>query len=127
MVTPRIVTSGAVTVTTLPAPPPSSTAPGRPLSTTRRSILIAPLYSPGASSMTSPSCARSSTACSGCSGAAFSVSATAKPGDSGGEDRRRKDAQEGAHVSFPPQADGLGSTSMRPFISMCMAWQNHEQ
>ena len=30
MVTPRIVTSGAVTVTTLPAPPPSSTAPGRP-------------------------------------------------------------------------------------------------
>ena len=80
MVTPRIVTSGAVTVTTLPAPPPSSTAPGRPVSTTRRSILIAPLYSPGASSMTSPSCARSSTACSGCSGAAFSVSALAKPG-----------------------------------------------
>ena len=35
IVTPRIVTSGAVTVTTLPAPPPSSTAPGRPVSTTR--------------------------------------------------------------------------------------------
>ena len=33
MVTPRIVTSGAVTVTTLPAPPPSSTAPGRPVNT----------------------------------------------------------------------------------------------
>ena len=32
-VTPRTVTSGAVTVTTLPAPPPSSTAPGRPVST----------------------------------------------------------------------------------------------
>ena len=39
---------------------------------------------------------------------------------SGGEDRRRNDAQEEAHVSFPSQAV-LGSTNMRPFISMCMA------
>jgi hypothetical protein len=31
------------------------------------------------------------------------------------------------HVPFPTQASGLGSTSMRPFISMCIAWQNHEQ
>ena len=40
--------------------------------------------------------------------------------DSGGEDRRRNDAQEGEHVPFPPQTV-LGSTNMRPFISMCMA------
>ena len=40
--------------------------------------------------------------------------------DSGGEDRRRNDAWEAAHVSFPLQAV-FGSTNMRPFISMCMA------
>jgi hypothetical protein len=38
---------GAVTVITLPTPPPLSTAPGLPLTITRRSIRIAPLYSPG--------------------------------------------------------------------------------
>ena len=126
MVMPRMVTSGAVTVTTLPAPPPLSTAPGRPLNTTRRSILIAPLYSPGASSMTSPSCARSSTACSGCLRNSRERLRNREARDSGGEDRRRNNAQEGEHVPFPPQ-DVLGSTNMRPFISMCMAWQNQEQ
>ena len=43
---------------------------------------------------------------------------------------RRNGGQKGRHPEFcqsvPHQAD-LGSTSMRPFISMCMAWQNHEQ
>jgi hypothetical protein len=39
---------------------------------------------------------------------------------SGGEYRRQNDAQEAEHVSFLSQAV-LGSTNMRPFISMCMA------
>ena len=46
---------------------------------------------------------------------------TGEARNSGGEDRRRKDAQEKRHVSFPSQAVASGSTNMRPFISMCMA------
>ena len=45
---------------------------------------------------------------------------TGEARDSGGEDRRQNDAQEALHLSFPSQTD-LGSTNMRPFISMCMA------
>ena len=40
--------------------------------------------------------------------------------DTGGDGRRRKYAQQPEHWRFPPQTD-LGSTNMRPFISMCMA------
>jgi hypothetical protein len=88
-----------------------------PAKTIRRSILSR-LVLAGVSSMTSPSCARSSSACNGCSG---SLQRRRNRGArNGGEDRRRKDAKR-EHVSPPSQADGLGSTNMRPFISMCMA------
>ena len=52
-------------------------------------------------------------------GAALEVDTEGEPADS---DRGQADQQQGkgqAHQAF--------STSMRPFISMCMAWQNHEQ
>ena len=120
MVTPRIVTSGAVTVTTLPAPPPLSTAPGRPaqyhapldpdraLVFARRELDDVAVLRPVEHRL--QRLLRNSR----------QRLRNREARDSGGEDRRRNDAQEGEHVPFPSQ-DVLGSTNMRPFISMCMA------
>ena len=46
-------------------------------------------------------------------------------GEAGGECRRRPQAHDGADERHAQLA--CGSTNIRPFISMCIAWQNQEQ
>jgi tRNA G10 N-methylase Trm11 len=46
-------------------------------------------------------------------------------GEAGGDERRQSDLRDMAHE--PHRQTFCGSTSMRPRISMCMAWQNQVQ
>ena len=120
---PRTTAPGASTVMTLPLPPPSTTAPGSPSSVSGLSMRDGPAMLARRQNELVAGRGRSTTRLQACRRRAARRSAHGGAARMAAEQPPAARRDDAAHS----HQRACGSTNMRPFISMCIAWQNHEQ